>query len=129
MTFLHWAAHELKAIHDILRSRGQKYNSAEEDNFETIRAASRETGIPLEQGVRFMMNLKLSRLNYGNEATDDSKIDSGRDLIGYALMYLNGLATKQFSSESEDIPVVEELQEPPAKDFVSAWKGFLGGKK
>lgn len=127
MTFLMWAAHELKNIHDIVAARSKKYNG-EGDEFLQIRAASDETGIPLETGVRFMMNMKMSRLNYGEDAPEDSKRDCARDLIGYSLMYLRGLSTGAFGRETaDDTPVISES--PKASEaFGDRWKSYLFGK-
>jgi len=128
MEYKNWLAQKFKEIFDVFVARRDKYNGNSSDDFLQIRHAADQTGITCGDAIRFMMNMKMSRINWGAEADDDSMDDSVRDLVGYSMLLL------RFRESQEKIHVftsapplnIGPSKEGPEGSFLGTFKNFLG---
>lgn len=130
MEYKNWLAQKFKEIFDLVAARRDKYNGNSEDDFLQIRSAAEQTGIDTETAIRFMMNMKISRINVGSEAADDSMEDSAKDLVGYTMLWLRFREAEAEGQQllKEQLDQTDSLPEleAPKGGFKESFKSFLG---
>lgn len=133
MEYKNWLAQKFKEIFDLVTARRDKYNGASEDDFLQIRHAAEQTGIATSVAIRFMMNMKMSRLNWGAEAEDDSMDDTVKDIVGYSMLWLRfrEAESKGIKMLKEQMDLTDSLPEQGAPagtggNFLGTFKNFLG---
>lgn len=121
-------AQKAKGTVDLMREKAYKYNGEDWlEPFDQISSAASLTGISPEQAIRFMMNMKITRLNMGSDVVDDTKLDSIRDGIGYSLMLWEYLDREK----NADMPMLNEgsylpdIKVESSSPLVRAFKKFL----
>lgn len=126
-----WVARYLKEqIHDVLVSRGQKYNGENfEDPFKQFKDAAYLTygeinEETIDHSIRYMINHKVTRLaNNHDDFDDESRKDTVADLIGYLTLYAEWL--EQAGAEvPKDLPA---LPAESAGSWKKSWSSFLKG--
>lgn len=129
MEYKNWLASKFKEIFDLVTARRDKYNGASDDDFLQIRHAAEQTGMTTEQAIRFMMNMKMSRLNWGADAEDDSMDDTVKDIVGYSMLWLRFReAESQQKVRIKEMDLTDSILEPTeeAPGFMRTFKNFMG---
>jgi hypothetical protein len=134
-----WIAKYLKEnVHDVLVSRGQKYNGEDfEDPFKqfkdtaylTFGEINEET---IDHAIRYMINHKITRLaNNRADFDDESRKETLRDIIGYTVLYVEWLGTLETPKDLPTEPgtLENKISESTAPGMFGSFKKYiLGGK-
>ena len=84
-----WIDKAVEHIHEVLRAKNADY-SAEENTFENFIEMAKAADVEVRQTFRLMLAQKLTREKNvaTREARNEPRLDTVRDIAGYAILWL-----------------------------------------